>query len=654
MASSSTSRRLGLTGGSAYKAPVIAATTTNITLSGEQTIDGVACVTDDRVLVKDQTAGAENGIYSVDTGSWTRTLDFDGTGDVVQGTQVYVNIGGSSNGGTVFVLTTSGTVTFDTTVLTFNRTSSGSITPTSNTSSAGQTVFTVATYQPGAATLQVYVNGIRQRVTDDYVETDTTTITFNIALMNGDEVDTFSQIPAASLTSAAASASAVTDSSDYYVATDVEGVLSEIAQAITADNGDASATLTNASSARVQRWNTALTANRTVTLSTSNAKEGAMFCVVRAAGATGNFTLSVGSLATLRAAGEWCVVRYDSGTAAWVLERYGVLPTAELLGLTADNGDASATLTVGTSFRTQRWATTLTADRTATLATTTAYLGARFRIVRAEAAIGNFSLIVSASSATLIRLTPGQFCDVEYTGSAWILVAHGWLRPGLKSTVELFDHFLGQEVDGYKWQYLVGTDSSVVAPIVLASQPNGIARMVAGSNASVDMATNGVQLQSDLNWEADKGGLSFECRVMMSAITNVCVYVGLTDQIAALEMPFTLSGTTLTSNATNAVGVLFDTAATTDDWWLVGVAANVDATQQDAGTAPTASTLETWRIDVSATGVATFYRNGTLVGSAMTGAVTASAPLTPIVAAFSRTTAVRNIDVDYIYVQEQL
>jgi len=141
---------------------------------------------------------------------------------------------------------------------------------------------------------------------------------------------------------------------------------------------------------------------------------------------------------------------------------------------------------------------------------------------------------------------------------------------------------------------------------------------------------------------------------MMSAITNVCVYVGLTDQIAALEMPFTLSGTTLTSNATNAVGVLFDTAATTDDWWLVGVAANVDATQQDAGTAPTASTLETWRIDVSATGVATFYRNGTLVGSAMTGAVTASAPLTPIVAAFSRTTAVRNIDVDYIYVQEQL
>jgi hypothetical protein len=167
------------------------------------------------------------------------------------------------------------------------------------------------------------------------------------------------------------------------------------------------------------------------------------------------------------------------------------------------------------------------------------------------------------------------------------------------------------------------------------------------------MAVNGTQLQSRLNWKAEQGGLVCEFRLAIDTITTVCVFLGLTDQVSALEMPFTLSGTTLTSNASNAVGVLFDTDATTDDWWLVGVAADVDATKQDSAVAPTAGTFETWRIELSATGAATFYRNGSVIGSAMTGAVTASAGLTPVVAAFSRTTSSRNIDVDEVLVQAQ-
>ena len=228
MASSTLDRRLGLVGGTAFKAPVKAATTANISLLAAQFIDGVSCSTGDRVLVKDQSTQSQNGIYVADTGTWQRDLDFDGPEDVLQGTQVYVNIGGNSNGGTTFVVTSATPTSIGTSIITFGRTSSGTVTPTSNTSSAGQTVFTVATYQPGAATLQVFLNGLRQRVTTDYVETSTTSITFNIALVAGDEVDTFSQIPAASLTSAAASASSVTDAADYYVATDVEGVLQEI------------------------------------------------------------------------------------------------------------------------------------------------------------------------------------------------------------------------------------------------------------------------------------------------------------------------------------------------------------------------------------------------------------------------------------------
>jgi hypothetical protein len=53
------------------------ASTANLTLSGPQTVDGAAAVAGDRVLVKDQTVPANNGIYIVQTGVWTRPPDAD-------------------------------------------------------------------------------------------------------------------------------------------------------------------------------------------------------------------------------------------------------------------------------------------------------------------------------------------------------------------------------------------------------------------------------------------------------------------------------------------------------------------------------------------------------------------------------------------------
>jgi len=49
----------GLVGGIAFKAPCRAATTANIALDGEQTIDGVSIVDGDRVLVKEQTSSMD-------------------------------------------------------------------------------------------------------------------------------------------------------------------------------------------------------------------------------------------------------------------------------------------------------------------------------------------------------------------------------------------------------------------------------------------------------------------------------------------------------------------------------------------------------------------------------------------------------------------
>lgn len=75
-------------GGLAIKAPVRVASTANLTLSGEQTVNSVALVTGDRILVKDQTDTSENGIWEVEQSAWKRAADFDGNRDVVGGTLI--------------------------------------------------------------------------------------------------------------------------------------------------------------------------------------------------------------------------------------------------------------------------------------------------------------------------------------------------------------------------------------------------------------------------------------------------------------------------------------------------------------------------------------------------------------------------------------
>jgi len=86
-------RKAGLSSAAAYKGPCLVATTANITLSGQQTIDGVAVVSGDRVLVKNQTDAKQNGIWYVDTGDWKRAADFSRVDDVVKGTRVVVTDG---------------------------------------------------------------------------------------------------------------------------------------------------------------------------------------------------------------------------------------------------------------------------------------------------------------------------------------------------------------------------------------------------------------------------------------------------------------------------------------------------------------------------------------------------------------------------------
>lgn len=73
-------------------APVKAATTANITLSGIQTIDGFTLVAGHRVLVKNQTTASQNGIYTVASGAWTKV-----TAESTKGSLVFVENGTVNN-----------------------------------------------------------------------------------------------------------------------------------------------------------------------------------------------------------------------------------------------------------------------------------------------------------------------------------------------------------------------------------------------------------------------------------------------------------------------------------------------------------------------------------------------------------------------------
>lgn len=113
-----TSRIDGLEASLAIKAPVRVATTANIALSGLQTIDGVLLLEDNRVLVCNQTNGAQNGIYIATTGEWSRAADWNGARDATKGTRIFVT-DGATNGNKIFYVTTNNPIVIGTTAVVF-------------------------------------------------------------------------------------------------------------------------------------------------------------------------------------------------------------------------------------------------------------------------------------------------------------------------------------------------------------------------------------------------------------------------------------------------------------------------------------------------------------------------------------------------------
>lgn len=185
------------------KDPVRAATTQNLTgtyalgiftLSdvGTLVIDGVTLEAGDRVLVKNQTDGTQNGIYTVtDEGDTetacvlTRTADFDSTEDIPRNVFVRV-MEGSSQADVLFQLTNDGVITLDTTVLVFQKYGTGGSTvgkySTFLTGNGTATEFIISHNLNAAVTVALYDQNGNMVMTDITVNTvNSLTISFAVA-----------------------------------------------------------------------------------------------------------------------------------------------------------------------------------------------------------------------------------------------------------------------------------------------------------------------------------------------------------------------------------------------------------------------------------------------------------------------------------------
>ena len=189
--------------GTDWKQSVRAATTANITLSGLQTIDGISVLANERVLVKNQTNAAENGLYTAGSGAWTRTADADAPAEVSAGLTVMVEEG-TTNADSQWRLTTDGAITLGTTALAFAQiggatvfTNGTGITITGNVVAVDTGVVTrkFAATIGGATSVavthalnttdvqcQAYLVSTGELVECDIVRTNATTVTFGFAV----------------------------------------------------------------------------------------------------------------------------------------------------------------------------------------------------------------------------------------------------------------------------------------------------------------------------------------------------------------------------------------------------------------------------------------------------------------------------------------
>jgi hypothetical protein len=245
------------------------------------------------------------GILGVDAGTAARNVSV--VGNVVKGFNVF-NTGSQAAGGIVLIyvdgVTVSGNRVYDTG--TFANTAGGIVV---NGAAAGVTLSgnSVKTGNGLPPVLLVNVTGDSLAVTGNH-------------LVDGNGTAYAVRVSGTTLSMLNVVGNSTSASSPFLATTStITGTRVDwLEDLVSADRGDTSQTLAVRVDLPVQRWATALTANRTITLSTTGAVNGDTFRIVRSG--AGAFTLTVGSIYTLVVPG-WVDVTYDGS--AWVVTAWG-------------------------------------------------------------------------------------------------------------------------------------------------------------------------------------------------------------------------------------------------------------------------------------------------------------------------------------------
>lgn len=224
-----------------------------------------------------------------------------------------------------------------------------------------------------------------------------------------------------------------------------------------------------------------------------------------------------------------------------------------------------------------------------------------------------------------------------------------------------FDDFLGAVISSSLWDVNKGSDGAAVNFASLLPSANGVVRATTGANASADMAGNGVQISGGLNYLVSNGGVAMEAAFKPAAITTCNLFVGWHDTTAhTLQAPFTISAGVVTANAANAVGFVFDTAATAATIKFCSVNASGTPQVIDTGLAPSTAAFQRWRVTVTAAGNATGFIGGAQVTPVIAGsvnnialAVATTAVMGPKVEYFRRAATATNIDLDYLFSEQR-
>lgn len=183
------------------------------------------------------------------------------------------------------------------------------------------------------------------------------------------------------------------------------------------------------------------------------------------------------------------------------------------------------------------------------------------------------------------------------------------------------------------WNTAKGSDGTTVLPYIDAAAERGLLTFDVKNTATKTMAVNGVQMVGPLVYRSQRG-LVIEADVTHNDVNDAALFFGFTDQNSALEMPMEHNGSSVIATATDAVGWLYDTNFSTDNWRCVA-AANGVVRNFDSGRLHVNSVYQILRIELDYRGNADFFLNGVYVGH-ITTAVTPSVALAPYWGGYSR------------------